>query len=421
MKQFILLLACALFIACESETKALRFNEKDQVFEISKVSELRYLKMVASSVLASDRNIQSEEGKLIPIEEARIRLVGDIEIDGKWEPIKGSPTGCMKEFDGNGHSIIFKDVEYTIDEEVLEPEYTSLDFGLFDNIWDVTVKNLTLSGDITIYDRSKSSRFALNAGSLAGSFYDGVIDNCVNKVNIKFLGENSTGCAVTLGGLTGSNSGVTLHREIVNFGCITVENCSHLITLGGVVGDIAGVIAKDARIENKGNISVSWSAGAKSSLNAIGGIAGILHSSDMVSCFHNYADIRIEPVSHNLDAHIGGVVGNLGNAVGSSEWVVVSELYNSGKIEVCGNLLSSFSYVGGIAGETERCYLHRLINDGKIVLVNGNPCEVGGIIGSNNISAGSTVYLCCKDNVADFPLVGKKDGMGMYACDESHK
>ena len=62
-------MACALFIACESETKALRFNEKDQVFEISKVSELRYLKMVASSVLASDRNIQSEEGKLIPIEE----------------------------------------------------------------------------------------------------------------------------------------------------------------------------------------------------------------------------------------------------------------------------------------------------------------------------------------------------------------
>ena len=111
--------------SCSEKTDALHFNEAEQVFEISKLSELHYLsKLTEDNPLLIDVNLKTKTGKEIPATQARIKLINDIEISGKWTPINAP----IKELNGNGHTIIFDDVEFIVEDSEKSFFYY---FGLF--------------------------------------------------------------------------------------------------------------------------------------------------------------------------------------------------------------------------------------------------------------------------------------------------
>ena len=84
MKRMVYLVACLPFwlTSCEEKVTALHFNEAEQVFEIGKESELRFLN---ETFEIKDKNMEAQTlltdaGKEIPADEVRIKLVKDIEI-----------------------------------------------------------------------------------------------------------------------------------------------------------------------------------------------------------------------------------------------------------------------------------------------------------------------------------------------------
>lgn len=436
MKQIILILsACLLLISCDGKVNTLYFNEKEQVFEISKAGELRYLSEVSDDILNFDKTIKVSNGNLIPIKGAHFRLVNDIEITGKWISIKYLLDNTFEEFDGNGHTITFKDVVYTINEKDLDSEYTSLEFGLFETLSDVTVKNLTLAGNITVHSNVKSSYLSMAIGALAGNFFGGTIDNCINSVNIQVLGDDNIGKqAITIGGLIGFNgysddNGTNYYHSIINKGKIEVRN-GGLVTVGGLAGVIClGKVAQDTKLENRGKVMVDWTTKVGGySGSTIGGVVGTLSSIKDACHFYNYADIAVGSHGVSTLVSVGGVAGQM--RCKDKEWITVYDMRNSGKINLSGELQDAV--IGGVAATVGGCFLHRLVNEGTLTFTDKIDCIVGGIVGSSsgggfyrlvipgmldsNVPCENCIYSCCKDKVSGFPLLGKKDDIGNCYC-----
>ena len=239
MKRIAYLIACLSLglTSCEEKVSALHFNEAEQVFEIGKESELRFLN---ETFEIKDKNMEAQTlltdaGKEIPADEVRIKLVKDIEISGEWTPIKFP----VREFDGNGHTITFDGIRVVIEEN----SQGSFSAGLFDEMGGekgTVVKNLTLAGDMAIDAQKREDSYILSVGSLAGEFKNGCIENCTSKVNISFA-DNKGICTLWLGGLIGhlnsygSEVEVSLRGKVVNEGNITVNPCSNA-DIGGVIG-----------------------------------------------------------------------------------------------------------------------------------------------------------------------------------------
>lgn len=436
MKQIILMLsACLLLISCEGKVDTLHFNEKEQVFEISKAAELRYLNEVADDILNFDKTIKLSNGKLVPIKGAHFRLVNDIEITGKWIPIKYLLDNTFEEFDGNGHTITFKDVVYTINEKDLDSEYTSLEFGLFEILSDVTVKNLTLAGNITVQNNAKSSSFSLAIGALAGNFYGGTIDNCTSDVNIQILGGDNLGKqTVTIGGLVGFNgysgdNGTNYYHSIVNKGKIEIKN-GGLVTVGGLAGAIClGEVTQDTKLENRGKVMVEWTTKVGDYSNStIGGVVGTLSAIKDACHFYNYADIAVSSHGVSTLVEVGGVVGQI--RCKDKEWITVRDMRNSGRINLSGELQDAV--IGGVAATVGGCFLHRLVNESIFTFTDKIDCIVGGVVGSSfggsfyklvipgmldpDSPCESCIYSCCEDKVSGFPLVGKSRDIGNCYC-----
>ena len=162
MKRMVYLVACLPFwlTSCEEKVTALHFNEAEQVFEIGKESELRFLN---ETFEIKDKNMEAQTlltdaGREIPADEVRIKLVKDIEISGEWTPIKFP----VREFDGNGHTITFDGIRVVIEES----SKGVFDVGLFEEMGgekEAVVKDLTLAGQTstTSSTSTTSARWAL--------------------------------------------------------------------------------------------------------------------------------------------------------------------------------------------------------------------------------------------------------------------
>lgn len=420
MKQWLYLAVCLplLLAACSDKVDALHFNEAEQVFEISKASELRYLNEVAD--ILTGGNLKSDSGKEVQAKDARIKLISDIEISGDWTPIEAQ----IKEFDGNGHTIIFDDVECEMFKTGNVP---SLNFGLFERLEDATVKNLNLSGNIMLNLDNMSSGYFLKVGVLVATFEGGVVENCVNKVNVHVGDKQGTGI-VTLGGLIGysgnSNEvGITLRGKVANEGNLTVEHC-YSATVGGVIGNINlanPTINGDVLVENSGEISVSWDCNAKT-LNSVGGVLG---ECSIIGCdvehIHNTGNISLNTQNAAIEINVGGVSGSM-NHKDFSSFIYGTDLYNSGMIEVKGDIIGKVSCIGGIIGDFGGCVFHQVINDGKIILPQKNSAVVGGLFGEENmLKANSYLYSCCKDHVGAFPIWNTVHEVSKFAeCKKEH-
>ena len=134
-------------------------------------------------------------------------------------------------------------------------------FGLFGELGtkeNAIVKNLTLTGDISVKSKEKSKYYSLVVGALAGGFKGGTIENCRNQTNIHIY--NQRGLAkVWLGGLMGDldnyhNAGAFLHGKIQNEGNLTIDQCAEA-NIGGIAGWVFNLnditINKNVQVENK--------------------------------------------------------------------------------------------------------------------------------------------------------------------------
>lgn len=100
-----------------------------------------------------------------------------------WTPIGDDIKSFKGTFDGNGFEI----------QNLYINNNTATYQSLFANTTEATIKNLTVSGDIT----AKSY-----VEGIAGHSYRGVIENCCNKVNVS--GQN------TIGGIKGMANNVEI-------------------------------------------------------------------------------------------------------------------------------------------------------------------------------------------------------------------
>ena len=416
MKRMVYLVACLPFwlTSCEEKVTALHFNEAEQVFEIGKESELRFLN---ETFEIKDKNMEAQTlltdaGKEIPADEVRIKLVKDIEISGEWTPIKFP----VREFDGNGHTITFDGIRVVIEEN----SQGSFSAGLFDEMGGekgTVVKDLTLAGDMTIDAQKRENSYILSVGSLAGEFKNGCIENCTSKVNISFA-DNKGICTLWLGGLIGhlnsygSEVEVSLRGKVVNEGNITVNPCSNA-DIGGVIGVVTNYgkvfIKGDVCVENKGNLTVQWKADAQPEHNCIGGVFGQFWTNETdIGHLHNWGNIRLD--TQNLQPH-------------NYERIYPLDLYNAGNIEIKNDLTSEYSCVGGIIGSFGGCSFHRVINEGRIVLSGKGSEYISGLLGAESpIHGNCYLHSCCKDKTRTYPVWNIHYSVSkQIPCEEKHE
>ena len=423
------LVACLPFwlTSCEEKVTALHFNEAEQVFEIGKESELRFLN---ETFEIKDKNMEAQTlltdaGKEIPADEVRIKLVKDTEISGEWTPIKFP----VREFDGNGHTITFDGIRVVIEEN----SQGSFSAGLFDEMGGekgTVVKDLTLAGDMTIDAQKREDSYILSVGSLAGEFKNGCIENCTSKVNISFA-DNKGICTLWLGGLIGhlnsygSEVEVSLRGKVVNEGNITVNPCSNA-DIGGVIGMVTNYgkvfIKGDVCVENKGNLTVQWKADAQPEHNCIGGVFGQFWTNETdIGHLHNWGNIRLDTQNTSAAFNIGGVCGNL--QPHNYERIYPLDLYNAGNIEIKNDLTSEYSCVGGIIGSFGGCSFHRVINEGRIVLSGKGSEYISGLLGAESpIHGNCYLHSCCIDKVGDYPVwnISYHPVTKQVPCKENH-
>lgn len=430
MKRIAYLIACLSLglTSCEEKVSALHFNEAEQVFEIGKESELRFLNEMFE---IKDKNMEAQTlltdaGKEIPADEVRIKLLKDIEISGEWTPIKFP----VREFNGNGHTITFDGIRVVIEEN----SQGSFSAGLFDEMGSekgTVVKDLTLAGDMTIDAQKREDSYILSVGSLAGEFKNGCIENCTSKVNISFA-DNKGICTLWLGGLIGhlnsygSEVELSLRGKVVNEGNITVNPCSNA-DIGGVIGVVTNYgkvfIKGDVCVENKGNLTVQWKVDAKPEHNCIGGVFGQFWTNETdIEHLHNWGNIRLDTQNTSATFEIGGVCGNL--QPHNYERIYPLDLYNAGNIEIKNDLTSEYSCVGGIIGSFGGCSFHRVINEGRIVLSGKGSEYISGLLGAESpIHGNCYLHSCCIDKVGDYPIwrIYYQRWSKQIPCEENHQ
>ena len=429
MKRIAYLIACLSLglTSCEEKVSALHFNEAEQVFEIGKESELRFLN---ETFEIKDKNMEAQTlltdaGKEIPADEVRIKLVKDIEISGEWTPIKFP----VREFDGNGHTITFDRIRVVIEES----SKGVFDVGLFEEMGgekEAVVKDLTLAGDMTIDAQKREDGYSLLAGSLAGEFKNGCIENCTSKVDISFA-DNKGICTLCLGGLVGdldsygSEVEVALRGKIINEGNLTVNPCSDAY-IGGVIGRATNYgkifIKENVCVENKGDLTVQWKADAQPDHSYIGGVVGLFKTNETdIEHLHNWGNIRLDTQNTSATFNIGGVCGEL--TPHNYERIYPLDLYNAGNIEIKHDLLAEFSAIGGVIGSFGGSSFHQVVNEGKII-VSGKGCKyISGLLGSeSSIHGNCYLHSCCVDKVGAYPVwnISYHPVTKQVPCKENH-
>ncbi len=286
---------------------------------------------------------------------AHAKLMNDIDLNGnatnQWTPIGNSSNEYSGTFNGNGKTIS----GLYIDSEA---NYQ----GLFGYVYGGTVKDLTVSGNV-----SGSN----SVGGVVGYNFSGTVTNCA------FSGSVSGN---HVGGVVGDNFG-------------TVENCYNTDKVSGStwVGGVVGY--------NGGPVKNCYNTGAvNSSGSYVGGVVGQNSSSGTVENCHNIGEVS------GSGWYVGGVVGDNGGTV--------ENCYNTGSVSGTGNRVggvvgyNSNSVVGDNSGSVENCY-----NTGN---VSGGVS--GGVVGYNDSSASGSVTNCYNTgSVSDGTYTGGVVGQNISA------
>lgn len=226
-------------------------------------------------------------------------LENDIDLDGQeFTPIAINNQRFSGHFLGNGHTI--SNFHIARDES---------DIGLFGEVWDGEIKDLTLSNFI-ITGKGYT-------GGLAGVVYgDAMISNC-HTYNGIIRGEYCTGGLLGMG-----NQGTTV------IGCSSNCDISSISqNAGGLIGHFVGTA--DSKVENcvfKGKIT--------STNKNVGGIAGRDEVGTYYSC---YSTGKVEGSDY-----VGGIVGSSSNT-----GTVINNCFSLGKVTATGSSGHASGILGG--------------------------------------------------------------------------
>ena len=336
------------------------------------------------SSLATLQKFRDDVNNGTTYENKYIKLTKDINLGGssgnKWTRI-GTWTAPFKgTFDGDGHTI-----------SGLYVDESSNDQGLFGSVKSGTIRNLSVSGSVTVPD---SGTVIYNVAGIVGIVIEGTIENCTNYVTVS--GRDYVG---GICGLAGKDSKIT---NCTNKGSVTGQ-----AVVGGIVGKSDNTNASSKSEGTAGTISGCTNSGTITAKNVqggaedhtgAGGIAGANHDSGVIKDCRNDGQV-------NGYVRVGGIVGydqpgnkgtikncyNTGNVYGYNNGIKSDDGYEHGgivgyapyvSIEQCYNTGSIYGkdQIGGIAGKIDKneSYIKNSCNLGSVTAY-GTDC--GGIAG----------------------------------------
>ena len=317
-------------------------------------------------------------------------LMENIDLKGSetnpWTPIGTSSSNSYSgTFDGNGHTISGLYIKSTADDQ-----------GLFGRVNGGTVKDLTVSGNVSA---------DWYVGGVVGRNNGGTVTGCI------FSGSGSVSGSYYVGGVVGQNFGGN------------VENCYNTGTVTGTDDYVGGVVGYN---DVGGSVTNSYNIGAVSGLdigtgNRVGGVVGYNDGGTVKNCYnigevsgkisvggvvgYNISSGNVENC-YNTDS-ITGSGGRVGGVVGDNRGTVTN-CYNTGTVT------GTDDYVGGVvgynSGSVTNCY------NTDSITVTGSGGRVGGVVGDNrgtvtncyntgNVSGGSKGGVV-GDNAADGNVTG---------------
>ncbi len=196
-------------------------------------------------------------------ENANLILMNDIDLESReWTPMGSEEQPYTGVIDGNGYAI-----------RNLYISESARDVGFIGKLSDGGVKNLTLSGTVSV-------ETAVNGGILVGFMVDSALYNCYTSGSISITNaETYSNQGDTLGGIVGlSQHGIVLNCGTDAGVSYASTNKSGGIYVGGVVGYLTAGYAAPICILNSyshSQISVTLSD-FSGNPDYIGGIAGLL-------------------------------------------------------------------------------------------------------------------------------------------------
>ena len=163
-------------------------------------------------------------------------LENNINLGGEaWTPIGSNENNAYTgTFDGGGHTVsgLYVSLEFVRAKEA----------GLFGNTKNATIRNLTVSGSVSIDTLSASDR----AGGIVGMAEGGTIENCGNLCTVR---------GSTAGGIAGKTVNVTVS------GCYNGGRISSGYDAAGIVGYFGGGSGKIYDCYNVGTVHGQLTAG----------------------------------------------------------------------------------------------------------------------------------------------------------------
>ena len=329
---------------------------KDNVYEISNAGQLYWFAGLVNGTL-TDGTSQNQSANAV--------LTADIDLSGmdNWTPIGNETNQYTGTFDGRNHTI--KDMSITKQGN---------NSGLFGYIANAAIKNITISGKITIIAESYTEGY----GSIAGRMDNSTVINCHSSVNITITEDSAidttkNNCIGHIGGIVGK-----MHEENS-----AISDCSYSGTIElndrpvNVAAGIAGYAFYSAvPITNcnfTGTIHSTYSGAT-----IIGGIFGYTNRSADVKVTNC---LSVGTISKSEDISLTGIlIGQINGGYGNN--AVKNNYYSSS------SLLGVFGTITGTPSTTpaEACTTDEL-NSGKIayLLSQGENGSVWGqTLGTDN-------------------------------------
>ena len=277
-----------------------------------------------------------------------LKVTANINLEGNEEnqftAIGNESTKFKGTFDGDGYTISGLYINNT--------SFGGSD-ALFGYIFGATIKNLTVSGEVTGSGK---------VGGVVCYSFDSTVTGCTNKANV-----TSPGGYYAIGGVVGHSRRSTV-ESCSNRGSVTSQGTSSFV--GGIVG-VSALYTQVRECHNEATVTGKDSSD-------IGGIVGQSQLNSGVRECYNIATVTGEDSS------------NIGGIVGSNTTSSVFCCYNSGA-EVSGT--GTEAKIGGVVGKNDDRTSTIVENCYNRAAVNGATSKyLGGVVGSR--SASSKVANC---------------------------
>ena len=242
-----------------------------------------------------------------------VTLGADISLHSysNWTPIGTAENPFRGKFDGNGHTV--SNLKINANDLIYA--------GLFGNISNGGVRDLTVTGSVTVTQTKASAGGSSYVGMIVGHMEDGILYRCnaEGSVNVNGYSGDTLGDAnwPTVGGLAGTVN----HGVVLNCGSSASVTTDLAVYVGGLIGLLSAGYDVPMCLLN------SYSCGviACTNGNSTGGLVGYLQD----DAVNNYFSGEITTDS---SGSVGAVFGYVGNSIidasGSSVTFEPLILYN---------------------------------------------------------------------------------------------